>query len=122
MPSTWWKTGVWVASSSSVRKVRPIDTMYTGSSRSSSARICTGEVWVRSTCRDPSGATWNVSCSLRAGMVGREVERVEVELLGLDLGSLGQLPPHRDEDVGDVVGQDRDGVPGADRLRASTAA
>ena len=26
-PSTWWKTGVWVASSSSVRKVRPIEMM-----------------------------------------------------------------------------------------------
>ncbi len=26
-PSTWWNTGVWVASSSSVRKVRPIEMM-----------------------------------------------------------------------------------------------
>ena len=49
-------------------------------------------------------------------MVGREVERVEVELLGLDLGSLGQLPAHRDEGVGDVLGEDRDRVPRADRL------
>ena len=24
-PSTWWKTGVWVESNSSVRKVRPIE-------------------------------------------------------------------------------------------------
>ncbi len=49
-PSTWWNTGVWVASSSSVRKVRPSEMMYTGRSRSSKARICTGgEVWVRST-------------------------------------------------------------------------
>src|SRR6185503_1927526 len=56
-PSTWWNTGVWVASSSSVRKVLPIEMMYTGRSRSSSARICTGEVWVRNTWREPSGAT-----------------------------------------------------------------
>ena len=49
-------------------------------------------------------------------MVGREVQRVEVELLGLDLGSLGELPAHRDEGVGDVLGQDRDRVAGADRL------
>ena len=49
-------------------------------------------------------------------VVGWEVERVEVELLGLDLGTFGQLPAHRDEGVGDVFGQDRDRVPGADRL------
>ena len=49
-------------------------------------------------------------------MVGREVQRVEVELLGLDLGPLGQFPAHRDEGVGDVLGQDRDRMPGAGRL------
>jgi hypothetical protein len=49
-------------------------------------------------------------------MVGREVQRVEVELLGLDLGSLCELPAHRDERVGDVLGQDGDRMPGADRL------
>ena len=49
-------------------------------------------------------------------MVGREVERVEVELLGLDLRPLGQFPSHRDEGIGDVLGQDRDRVPGAGRL------
>ena len=49
-------------------------------------------------------------------MVGREVQRVEVELFGLDLGPLGQLPAHRDEGVGDVLGQDRDRVPGAEGL------
>ena len=54
---------------------------------------------------------------LAAGrVVRREVQRVEVELLGLDLGTLGQFPAHRDEGVGDVLGQDRDGVPGAERL------
>jgi hypothetical protein len=49
-------------------------------------------------------------------VIGREVQRVEVELLGLDLGSLRQLPAHRDERVADVLGQDRDRMPGADRL------
>ena len=44
-------------------------------------------------------------------MVGREVQGVEVELLGLDLGALGQFPAHRHEGVGDVLGQDGDRVP-----------
>ncbi len=56
-PSTWWKTGVWVVSSSSVRNTRPGHTTYTGRSRSSSARICTGEVWVRMTSPESAGAT-----------------------------------------------------------------
>ena len=55
-------------------------------------------------------------------VVGREVQRVEVELLGLDLGALGQFPAHRDEGVGDVLGQDGDRVPGADAADGSTAA
>ena len=99
-----------------MRNVRPIEMMYTGSSRSSSARICTGEVWVRSTCRDPSGRDVEGVLLAARGVIGREVQRVEVELLGLDLGPFGQFPAHRDEGVGDVLGQDRDRVPGADRL------
>ena len=42
-----------------------------------------------------------------------EVQRVEVEPLGLDLGSLGHLVAHRDEDVGDPLGQRGQRVPGA---------
>ncbi len=49
-------------------------------------------------------------------MVGREVQGIEVELFGFDLGALSQLPTHRDEGVGDVFGQDRDRVPGAGGL------
>ena len=49
-------------------------------------------------------------------VVRREVQCVEVELLGLHLGSFGQFPAHRDERVGDVLGQDRDRVARADRL------
>ena len=71
---------------------------------------------MRSTWRDPSGRDVEGVLLAARRMVGREVQRVEVELLGLDLGPLGQLPAHRDERVGDVLGQDRDRVPGADRL------
>ena len=49
-------------------------------------------------------------------VVGREVERIEVELLGLDFRPLGQFPPHRYEGVGDVLGQNRDRMPRAGRL------
>ena len=50
----------------------------------------------------------------RAGRVVRaEVERVEVEPLGLDERTLGDLPAHRHEDVGDALGEHRDRVPGA---------
>ena len=49
-------------------------------------------------------------------MVGGEIERIEVELLGLDFGPLGQFPSHRDERVGDVLGQDRDRMARAGRL------
>ena len=47
-------------------------------------------------------------------VVGPEVERVEVEPLGLDDRALGDLPAHRDEDVGDQLGAGGDRVPGAD--------
>ena len=49
-------------------------------------------------------------------MVRRKVQRVEVELLAFHLGPLGQFPAHRDEGVGDVLGQDRDGVTRPDGL------
>ena len=48
-------------------------------------------------------------------MVGREVQRVEVELLALHLRALGQLPTHRDEGVRHVLGQDGDRVAGPQR-------
>ena len=49
-------------------------------------------------------------------MIRQEVERVEVEVLGLHLRALGDLPAHRDEHVGDLLGDDADRVAGADRL------
>ena len=69
-PSNWWKTGVWVASSSSVRNTLPGHSTYTGSSRSSMERTCTGEVWVRSSRCASGGSTKNVSCISRAGWSG----------------------------------------------------
>ena len=71
--SIWWNTGLCVASSGSVRKHLPGLTTYTGSGRVSRARICTGEVCVRSTTPEwpPSGpATKIVSCISRAGWSG----------------------------------------------------
>ena len=59
------------------------------------------------------GSVQNVSCMVRAGWSGTEVERVEVEPLGLDDRTLGDLPAHRDEDVGDQLGAGGDRVPGA---------
>ncbi len=53
-PSTWWNIGEWVASWSQ-RKVRPGTMMRSGGCCASIVRICTGEVWVRSTSREPSG-------------------------------------------------------------------
>src|SRR5579863_7509614 len=48
-------------------------------------------------------------------MVGRRVERVEVEPLRLHFGALGNAPAHRNEDVDDTVSQRRDWVPGTTR-------
>ena len=119
-PSIWWNTGLCVASSASLRKHLPGLTTYSGSGRVSMARICTGEVWVRRTTPD-------VLLAVRPGheervlhlagrVVGREVERVEVVPLGLDLRSLGHLVAHADEDVDQPLGQRRDRVPGAGRV------
>ena len=49
------------------------------------------------------------------GMIREEVERVEVVVLGLDLRPLGDLPAHRHEHVGDLLGDDRDGMLRPDR-------
>jgi hypothetical protein len=53
-PSIWWNTGLCVASSVSVRKHLPGLTTYSGSGLVSMARICTGEVCVRSTRPEPA--------------------------------------------------------------------
>lgn len=51
-------------------------------------------------------------------MVGREVEGVEVEPFGLQLGALGDLPPHGDEDIAHVVDERRQRMAGTDRVLA----
>ena len=71
---------------------------------------------MRSSCRESVRRDVEGVLLAARRMVGREVQRVEVELLGLDLGPLGQFPAHRDERVGDVLGQDRDRVPRTGRL------
>jgi len=48
-PSTWWNCGVCVASESR-RYTRPGMITYSGGGEASIARICMGEVCVRSTC------------------------------------------------------------------------
>ena len=98
-PSTWWNTGVCVASSSSVRNTLPGHATYTGSSRSSSVRACTGDVCVRSTRPASRRVDEERVLHLPRRVVDAEVQRVEVEPLRLDLGALGDLPAHRDEDV-----------------------
>ena len=47
-------------------------------------------------------------------VVGVEVEGVEVVPLVLELGTFGDLPPHADEDVGDLLLQERDRMPRPD--------
>jgi hypothetical protein len=46
-------------------------------------------------------------------VVGADVERVEVQPLGLELGAFGDLVAHPDEDVGDPVGEAGQRVPRA---------
>ena len=88
----------------------------------SMVRTCTGEVWVRSTRPDLDVAVAvgarDVERVLHGprGVVLREVQRVEVEPLGLELRALRDLPAHRDEDVLDPGHHRGDRVPGACRL------
>ena len=50
------------------------------------------------------------------GMIGDEVQRVEVHPLGFELGTFGDLPAHRDEHVFHDVHQRGDRVNRSDRL------
>ena len=66
-------------------------------------RTCTGDVCVRST-RPAVGVADEEGVHHRPGrVVGPDVERVEVEPLRLDLGALGDLVAHGDEDVLDPL-------------------
>ena len=66
-------------------------------------RTCTGEVCVRSTRPRLGRVDEERVLHLPRRVVGVEVQRVEVEPLGLDLGALGDLPAHADEQVGDAL-------------------
>ena len=54
-------------------------------------RICTGEVWVRSTMREPSGFCVEIESVvlLPRRMLGRDVERGEIVEVVLDVRALG---------------------------------
>ncbi len=112
-PSTWWNIGLCVASYSSVRKTRPgrddVDRRRAGQHRARLHRAGLGAQHEVVLGRlGPEGVLHGAG-----RVVGAEVEGVEVQPLGLDERPLGDLPAHRDEDVGDPLGQHRDRVPGA---------
>ena len=74
---------------------------------------------MRSTTPESSAADEEGVLHRARRVVRREVQRVEVEPLGLDLGALGHLPAHRDEDVLDALlqGGERVARTGADAGR-----
>ncbi len=102
-PSTWWKTGVCVASSSSVRNTWPmagdVDRHAPLEQGAGLHRRGVGAQHEAALGRvDEEGVL-----HLARRVVGVEVQGVEVEPLGLDLGALGDLPAHADEQVGDPL-------------------
>ncbi len=66
----------------------------------SMVRTCTGEVWVRSKSREPSGfgLKKNVSCIVARRMVFREIQLGEIVIVGLDVGTFGDGEAHVGED------------------------
>ena len=95
-------------------------TTRTGGGDSSSVRICTGEVWVRSSSRPPGSPVGRRRVDVERvvhvhrRMVGREVEREEVVPLGLDLGPDGDGEAEPPEDLDDLVDDAGDRVLGPD--------
>ena len=78
-------------------------------------RICTGEVWVRSTWRLPSRRSRQIEgvLLLPRRMLGRDVERGEIVEIVLDVGPFGDGEAHLAEDRDELV----DGL--ADRMDAA---
>ena len=68
-------------------------------------RICTGEVWVRSTLRSPFSSRRQEEgvVHLPRRVAGREVERREVEIVRLDVRPLGDREAHIGEDRRQLV-------------------
>ena len=96
--------------------------MRIGGFCASMVRICTGEVWVRSTMRSPSSFSCKkkVSCISRAGWPSREIERGEIVVVGLDVRPFGDGEAEIGEDGGDLVDDlaDRMDAAGLQRLGA----
>ena len=117
-PSTWWKMGECVASCASLRWTLPGMTMRTGGGCCSMVRICTGEVWVRSSRRSRcERRSWlamtSVSCVSRAGWPGGKFMRLEVVEVGFDFGADADGVAESREDGDDFVQRARDGVLGS---------
>ena len=70
---------------------------------------------MRSTTCDDGRLQVQGVLQLARGMVGRGVQRVEVEPAVLGLRALGDLVAHRREDVDDPVDHERERMPVADR-------
>ena len=99
-PSIWWNTGMCVASAVSLRNTRPGMTDVDRRRLRSITRICTGDVWVRSTTL-PGLAELDVERVLHVArrMAGRDVERLKLYQSALDLGALGDGEAEADEHV-----------------------
>ena len=93
-PSTWWKAGMCVASSSSVRNTRPMR----GDVDRHAALEQRAGLHRRGVRAQHEAALGRVDVEgvlhLARRVVGVEVQGVEVEPLRLDLGTLGDLPAH----------------------------
>ena len=66
-------------------------------------RICTGDVWVRSTTPESGDSTKNVSCIDRAGWSGPRFSASKLCHSDLDLGAVDDVVAHGDEDVGHAL-------------------
>ena len=89
--------------------------MRSGGFCASIVRICTGEVWVRSTRREPSGPRRQIErvVLLARRVLGRDVERGEIVEILLDMRPLGDDEPHLAEDRDDLVDRLADRVDAA---------
>ena len=94
--------------------------MRTGGFCFSMVRICTGEVCVRSSRRSRAGLLLLPGDEQRVlrvarRMVRRKVQRLEVVVVGLDLGTFADGVAHRLEDRDDLVHHAQHGMFDADR-------
>ena len=102
-------------------------TTRTGGGDSIRVRICTGEVWVRSSRRPPGSPSTGGRVEVEGvvhvhrRMIGREVEREEVVPVGLDLGPDRDGEADAAEDLDDLVHHPGDRVLRADPARRGPA-